>query len=478
MKKKYSIHTSVKVNYIPRIIGCLFTLLILGSIFINNSNYLLWGGILVHGLLWPHYAYYRVRKSYNSKKAEIVNLFIDAFIIGIWTNVMSYSLWPTAALNIAILMDNVATGGVKRLIKGLLPTALGIVISGALFGFHITPEASVITSTISAICITLFTVVISLSSYSLALRYKNALKKIEERSQELSQTRDALWEEMELAKKIQKELNQTNATLNRSLSDLKETQGQLVQSEKMAALGTLVAGVAHEINTPLSVAITATSLLVDKTLTHENIYESGKMTRSNLKKYMAVATKSATMILNNLNRAAGLVKSFKLVSVDQTTNDLRRFNVKTYVDDLLFSLRPRFKQAGHTVELNCPEHLEIESYPGVFSQIITNLLMNSLIHGFEDMDAGHMALSFFTEEDYLVLSYSDNGKGMDMKILDKMFDPFFTTKRSHGGTGLGMHILYNLVTQSLKGKIECTSTPSKGIILLIRVPLKICQSVA
>jgi signal transduction histidine kinase len=238
----------------------------------------------------------------------------------------------------------------------------------------------------------------------------------------------------------------------------------------MAALGNLVAGVAHEINTPLGVGITAASFLNEKTEEYIGKYKNGGLKRSDLEKYTGIASESSAMILTNLNRAADLVKSFKQVAVDQSTDERRKFNLKEYLDKLLFSLEPNFKKTKHTVTLNCPEDLVISSYPGVFSQIITNLIMNSMVHGFKEVNDGKIKIDIYKEENLIALCYTDNGMGMDTETLEKVFDPFFTTNRSSGGTGLGMHILYNLVTQSLGGQMECTSTPDKGVVFLIRIP--------
>ncbi len=265
-------------------------------------------------------------------------------------------------------------------------------------------------------------------------------------------------------KKVENELNE-------SLENLKSTQTQLVQSEKMAALGGLVAGVAHEINTPLGVGITAASLLSDKTAKYGGLYDVENLKRSDLEKYLKVAKESTAMILTNLNRAAELVRSFKQVAVDQSSRVRRVFNLKRYIDDLLFSLKPKYKRTHHAIVVNCPEDLEVDSYPGALSQIITNLVMNSLVHGFDGIDDGEIVFNIWVEDDWLVFCYTDNGKGMDTDTMERIYDPFFTTNRSSGGTGLGMHIMYNLVTQTLKGSLDLLSTPGEGVVFLTRFPL-------
>ena len=262
-----------------------------------------------------------------------------------------------------------------------------------------------------------------------------------------------------------------NEALEQSLSMLKRTQDHLVQSEKMVALGGLVAGVAHEINTPVGIGVTAASFLEDKTRWIQSICDDGALTRSDMDKYLKIARETSAMILSNLLRAAELIKSFKQVAVDQSGEEQRTFNLKEYLNSVLLSLNPKYKRTGHTITLNCPEDITIMNYPGAFSQIITNLIMNSLIHGFDGIEKGEITMDVYIKDTSLFLTYRDNGRGMSEDHLKKIFDPFFTTKRSHGGTGLGMHIVYNLVTQQLKGKITSTSTPGQGVSFTIKIPM-------
>jgi len=281
-------------------------------------------------------------------------------------------------------------------------------------------------------------------------------------------------------KKQEKELRvakekteETNIALQKSLEILKQTQDHLVESEKMVSLGGLVAGVAHEINTPLGVGLTAASFLADKIEEYEKLFLSGELKRSDLEKLMRISRESSTILLTNLGRAAELVRSFKQVAVDQSEVEHRKFNVKQYIDDVLVSLGPNFRQNRHAVSVQCPDDLEVESYPGVFSQVITNLLMNSLQHGFDHIDDGKISIDINKNEksDELLIDYHDNGKGMNKESEKKVFEPFFTTRRGQGGTGLGMHIVYNLVTQALGGKILCKSCLGKGTLFSISLPL-------
>ncbi|MEW5723275.1 MAG: HAMP domain-containing sensor histidine kinase [Thermodesulfobacteriota bacterium] len=266
------------------------------------------------------------------------------------------------------------------------------------------------------------------------------------------------------------ELREANQALQASLATLHTTQNQLVQSEKMAALGGLVAGVAHEINTPLGVAVTASSLLAEKTTNLVEQFTADNLKRSALEKYLQTASDSANMILSNLMRAVDLVRSFKQVAVDQSSEERRRFKLKEYIWDVLSSLRPKLVKTRHLVVVNCPDQLELYSYPGAFSQIITNLVMNSLIHAFENQDSGQITMEVSEQEETIVMRFSDNGQGIAPAHMEKIFDPFFTTKRSKGGSGLGLHIVYNLVTQSLGGRIDCRSVLGQGTTFTIMLP--------
>ncbi|MFZ5571469.1 MAG: trifunctional serine/threonine-protein kinase/ATP-binding protein/sensor histidine kinase [Thermodesulfobacteriota bacterium] len=289
-----------------------------------------------------------------------------------------------------------------------------------------------------------------------ALLYQNLLE-AEEKVQQLNAD-------------LEQRVIRRTAELRESLEALQNAQHQLVQSEKMAALGGLVAGIAHEINTPLGIGVTAATFLRDKTENYVRKFTRGELSAADFRKYADTAMEAASIIHTNLNRAGELINSFKNVAVDQTHEEKRDFRLITCIEDILNSLRPKLKKTAHRVKVDCPENLKINSYPGVLSQIITNLVMNSLLHGFDGMPAGEIVLAVREEEMSLVMEYRDNGRGMNRETLGKIFDPFFTTKRNQGGTGLGMHILYNLVTQSLKGDIQVKSEPNQGVDIVIRFP--------
>lgn len=269
---------------------------------------------------------------------------------------------------------------------------------------------------------------------------------------------------------LNQELEQTVSELQNSLQMLQETQHQLIQSEKMAALGGLVAGVAHEINTPVGISVTAASLLDEKTKECSTLFEAQKMKRSDLENYMRLARDSSGMILSNLRRASDLINSFKQVAVDQTCEQSGIFNLRECIDNIIMTMRPTLRKTSHEVQVHCPENLALDSYPGAIGQAISNLIVNSLVHGFEEMENGTIVIEVHEQQGDIEICYSDNGKGIPGNHIEHIFEPFFTTKRNNGGTGLGLHILYNLVTQTLDGHITCESRSGGGALFRVVIP--------
>jgi PAS domain S-box-containing protein len=259
---------------------------------------------------------------------------------------------------------------------------------------------------------------------------------------------------------------------------LRQAQQDLIQAEKMASLGSLVAGVAHEINTPLGNTLTASSHLQDKVAELSAMLEEGRLRRSDLIAFVALLTETTGLMVTNCERAAELVQSFKQVAVDQTSGERRRFDFKRYIEEILLSLRPRLRKTGHRISVDCPEQLEIDGYPGALSQLLTNFLLNSLMHAYAPDEAGEISIQvrllpdmLTGEQDGIVeLRYADDGSGIPPDLLGRIYDPFFTTRRGSGGSGLGLHIVYNLVTGTLRGQIAVESEPGRGTSFTVRFP--------
>lgn len=299
----------------------------------------------------------------------------------------------------------------------------------------------------------------------LILHFNSMLAEIEDRDDEVVQAREELQAQVEQTTQA---YNQQQITMQRLI----ETQKQLVQTEKMASLGGLVAGVAHEINTPVGVGVTAASTLLTRSKELEKQYKAQELTATALSQYVAMAVQSSGIILKNLSNAAELIHSFKQVAVDQTSSERREFNLAEYIDEVLLSLRPKLKTTHHNIEVECPPDIELYSYPGAISQILTNFIMNSLIHGFEGKNDGHINIKVERVSNEIHLHYADDGTGIAEEYKKKIFDPFFTTKRGSGGSGLGLHVVYNLVTHTLNGQIAMESEAGKGISYNIVFPMQ------
>ncbi|WP_173012584.1 ATP-binding protein [Niveispirillum sp. SYP-B3756] len=262
--------------------------------------------------------------------------------------------------------------------------------------------------------------------------------------------------------------------LEEAQRQLIETKDSLVQAEKMASLGGLVAGVAHELNTPMGIAVTASTHLRDCVDGLDQAVAGNRLTRSQLADYQQTLRETAALILANVARAAGLVQSFKQVAVDQASAECRPFELGAYIEEILLSLAPRLRQEPHQISVGCPPGLMMDSYPGALSQILTNLLINALIHAFPDGRAGNISIQArLVSDDLVEMVFADDGKGVLPEHQDRLFDPFFTTNRAHGGSGLGLHIVYNLVTQSLRGTIRLQSEPGQGARFILTIPRRV-----
>ncbi|NEX20261.1 PAS domain S-box protein [Thiorhodococcus mannitoliphagus] len=252
---------------------------------------------------------------------------------------------------------------------------------------------------------------------------------------------------------------------------LQQAMTQLVQAEKLAALGHLVAGVAHELNTPLGNARMVASTLAEHLQTLAAVVEAGTLRRSQLTAFLEQGREAVALLERNTVRAADLIGHFKQVAVDQTSVRRRRFNLCKTVEEVLATLGPTVKRTAHRIEVRIPPELELDSYPGPLEQIITNLIDNSLSHGFADIEAGCVEIRAQSERPaQVVLSYRDNGSGIPESIQTRIFEPFFTTRLGQGGSGLGLYIVYNLVTSVLGGTIEIDSRAGQGTTFRLSLP--------
>lgn len=281
--------------------------------------------------------------------------------------------------------------------------------------------------------------------------------------------------EQRVADRTQK-LNVANREIKRTLDNLKHTQEELLENKKLASLGSMVAGIAHEVNTPLGIGVTSVTFLKSSLKDLVDKFEHKTLSANDFTKYHKSSTESLELLETNLNKASELINSFKQVSVDQSSEEKRSFSVRKLVDDVLFTLSPKFNRQNVTVDVEIDSELTISSYPGALSQVLINLAMNSLTHGFRNKTEGHIKVlctKVKADQDEVLLIFTDDGDGIAETNLAKVFEPFYTSNRSGGNTGLGMHISYNLVVQKLEGAIAINSLLGQGTEFYIRLPSKI-----
>jgi signal transduction histidine kinase len=274
----------------------------------------------------------------------------------------------------------------------------------------------------------------------------------------------------EALQKTQRELLARNGALSDALANLQSAQGELVRQERLASLGALVAGVAHEINTPLGICVTAASHLEEELRLVLNDRQRGPLQESSLEQFLEAADDAVRILKSNTQRAAKLIHSFKQVSVDQASGEMRLVNLAEYFNEVVATLGPTLKHKPVSINIHCPGELTAYTFPGALAQVLTNLVMNAVIHGFEGKAHGVITLTVAREGESLSLQFSDDGHGMEPDALNKLFDPFYTTKRGTGGSGLGANIVYNLITGPLAGRVQATSVPGQGLRYDIRTP--------
>lgn len=304
-------------------------------------------------------------------------------------------------------------------------------------------------------------------------RLSHLMMDLESRRTDLEQRQYTLEQEIRQRKLTESTLKRTNQRLKESLETLQRAQHQLVESEKMASLGGLVAGITHDVSTPIGIGVTASSFLADRVEQLAIALDDQSLTQSQLKKFIHDTRESAQLLDSNLNRARDLIESFKQVAVDQSSDARRNICLCDYVEGLVQSLRPKLKNSGHQVIVECDTNVHIRCLAGSLAQILTNMILNSLVHAFDGIDQGSIRIRLRVHNETLHCTYQDNGNGVSDEDLAHLFEPFFTTRRNEGGSGLGTHIIRNLVTQTLHGDITAYSAPGKGLRYDFHFPVEV-----
>ena len=281
----------------------------------------------------------------------------------------------------------------------------------------------------------------------------------------------AVFRENAIAKhKAENELRASKERAEKALDDLCEAQENLIAAEKLAALGGLVAGVAHEVNNPIGISLTVASTFARRCDDFAKEVGSGPLRRSRLDEFLEGGRDAAQQLVANLQRAGELVQSFKQVAVDRSHADRRQFDLRESTDHIVASLRPVLKKSRIALTVEVPHGIMVDSYPGSYGQVLTNLFLNSVIHAFPDGRAGSIIIEARKVHDIIEIFVSDDGVGMSEAVQRRALDPFFTTRRGEGGTGLGLHIIFNLVTQQLGGRLNFESRPGWGTRFRIIIP--------
>ncbi len=267
------------------------------------------------------------------------------------------------------------------------------------------------------------------------------------------------------------EMRKAKDAAEAALRNLRETQNSLIEAEKLAALGRLVAGVAHEVNNPVGISLTVASSLERKTALFTDEVGRGNLKRSSLNEFLETSRDAASQLVANLNRAAELIQSFKQVAADRNYSDQRIFDLGDLTEQVVMSLRPGLRKHHLTLSVDCQPNLTMNSYPGPYGQVLTNLFLNSVAHAFPDGKPGAVDIQVRESgKDNVEILFSDNGCGMSLDVRRRAFDPFFTTRRDQGGTGLGLHIVYSIVTNRLGGRLDLDSEPGGGTRIQIILP--------
>jgi PAS domain S-box-containing protein len=275
---------------------------------------------------------------------------------------------------------------------------------------------------------------------------------------------------LELNASLEQRVAERTQELSGALDRLTATQSELVRSEKMSALGSMVAGIAHELNTPIGNSLTVASTLQDQTRTFNEDLAKG-LTKSRLEQYLGGVHEGSAILMSGLRQAAELVSSFKQVAVDQSSVNRRPFRLFDTVHEILLTLGPTMRKTSHTVVNTVPDNIAMDSYPGPLGQVLTNLINNARVHGFDGRVNGTITISArYLDDSMLELTVQDNGIGIAPNHLARVFDPFFTTKLGKGGSGLGLNIVYNLVTKTLGGSIDVQSALGQGATFVLRLP--------
>ena len=298
----------------------------------------------------------------------------------------------------------------------------------------------------------------------------STMLKMEVQQQELLEQKQSLQAENMRRSKTEKTLLTTNKDLINSIKELNNAKERLLEAEKMASLGQLSAEVSHEVCTPIGISITSSSYLLEQISHLQQDLQQKALSKKRIDNFIENANKSTQLLTNNLHRASELINSFKHIAVDQTSDKVRTIKVANYIDEIIQSIHPKVRKTNHCIKVHCDKSIEIYSHPGAIAQILINLIINSITHGFENINRGEISIKVNHQHNKLLIDYQDNGHGLTPQAQKNLFDAFYTTKEGKGGSGLGTHIIKNLVQDTLNGTITAKSELEQGLSYHIELP--------
>ncbi len=306
-------------------------------------------------------------------------------------------------------------------------------------------------------------------------RERFAVREIDDLSDSVNGLFDAVMSREERLQQLNMKLEETvyrrTEELQETIEQLRSTREQLMLSEKMIVLGSLVTGVAHELNSPLSIGVTAASFLNERSKSLLSEYDNLALTQEDLELFLSDSEESSRIIQENLDQAARIIGSLQQVAADQQVDEHRPFELGSYVNDILLSLNHKMRAGKHQIKVVADAVVSVDTYPGAVTQVLNNLVFNSLIHGFENKEGGRILISITKKKNLAEIRYSDDGKGIDEDIIDRIFDQFYTSRRGRGGTGLGMSVVKDVVTNTLGGTIDIVPPEGGGAGFLISFPV-------
>jgi len=298
----------------------------------------------------------------------------------------------------------------------------------------------------------------------------STMLKMEVQQKELLKQKKTLQEENIRSSKTEQTLTTTNKNLIHSITELNKAKERLLEAEKMASLGQLSAEVSHEVTTPIGISITSSTYLLEQITQLQQTLDQNKISRKSIENFISNATQSTNLLTNNLQRASELLNSYKHIAVDQTSDKIRTVNISSYIDEIIQSIHPKLRKTNHKIKVNCDKTIEVYTHPGAIAQIIINMIMNSIMHGFENINRGEITINIGYQNAMLEINYADNGHGLTPEGKERLFDAFYTTKLNRGGSGLGAHIIKNLVIDTLNGSITAHSVENEGLSYSIQIP--------